>query len=64
MGTAIEAEIAAYEPSAISWPAEDGKLYTLVSLAMGQFAMSYCLGGIWRLRAVQAAVLVVWSDSS
>ena len=31
MGTAIEAEIAAYEPSAVSWPAEDGQLYTLVS---------------------------------
>ena len=31
MGTAIETEIAAYEPSAVSWPAEDGQLYTLVS---------------------------------
>ena len=40
MGTAIEAEITAYEPSAVSWPAEDGQLYTLVSF---QFALFYCL---------------------
>ena len=40
MGTAIEAEITAYEPSAVSWPAEVGQLYTLVSF---QFALFYCL---------------------
>ena len=40
MGTAIEAEITAYEPSAVSWPAEDGQLYTLVSF---QLALFYCL---------------------
>lgn len=47
MGTAIEAEIAAYEPSAVSWPAEDGQFYTLVSLVhkMVQFALYYCLSG-------------------
>ena len=45
MGTAIEAEITAYEPSAVSWPAEDGQWYTLVSF---QFALFYCLGGNWR----------------
>ncbi len=31
MGTAIEAEVAAYEPSAVSWPARQERKYTLVS---------------------------------
>ncbi len=32
MGTNIEADIAAYEPSKVSWPAQKDKLYTLVSI--------------------------------
>ena len=35
MGTELEAEIAAYEPSAISYPVtEQGKLFTLVRLCV------------------------------
>ncbi len=32
MGTQIETEISAYEPSAVSWPAEEHKRYALVML--------------------------------
>ena len=32
MGTELDAETSAYEPSAVSWPAENDKIYTLVML--------------------------------
>lgn len=32
MGTQLESDICAYEPSDVSFPAENGKQYTLVSL--------------------------------
>ncbi len=44
MGTVLDSETSAYEPSAVSWPADKEKLYTLVRIALFQ---SYQLAKIF-----------------